>query len=131
MPRYTVAFLRALAVCVRLKPTDAMVMFMEGGLQLAISTLTAEEKAAIEKQISLPSVNLTEAEAKLRQSIAINSSYIDVYATLAYLLVKTKKYVEAKEVILKGLSLELFTKSDQEVAAELKNIQNRINKFAP
>ncbi|KAH9391026.1 hypothetical protein TYRP_006617 [Tyrophagus putrescentiae] len=129
--KYTVAFLRALAVCVRLKPTDPMVLFMEGRLQLALSSLTEEEKAAIQKQFPLPNSNWAEAEAKLRQSIAINGAYIDGYITLAYLLIKAKKYAEAKEVILKGLSLELVTKSDQEVAAELKSLQTRIGKLVP
>lgn len=129
--RYSIAFLSALNVCIRLSPKDPMVLFMEGRFHLALCTLSEEEKAAIRNTVPLPDVNWAEAEAKLRESIAINATYLDGYITLAYLLVKVKKYAEAKEVILKGLSQQLVTKSDQELAEELKNLQSRINKLVP
>lgn len=121
------AFLRAFALCHSLKPNDAMVLFMGGCLQLAVSSLTEEEKAAISKQIPLPNVNWGEGEAKLRQSIAINGAYIHSYLILAHILVKSKKNAEAKEVIQKGVSLEPITDFDKEVIAELKSLQKKIN----
>lgn len=108
-----------------------MVLFMEGRFHLALCTLSEDEKAAIRKDLPLPDVNWVEAEAKLRESIAINAAFLDGYVTLAYLLVKVKKFAEAKEVILKGLSQQLVTKSDQEVADELKKLQTRINNMVP
>lgn len=120
-------FLRAFAVCHRLKPNDAMVLFMEGCLQLAISSLTEEEKAAIAKQVPLPNINWAEGEAKMRQSIAINGAYLHSYLILALILFKSKKYAEAKEVIQKGLSFEPITDFDEEVISELENLQATIN----
>ena len=124
-------FLRSLAVCIRLSPKDPMVLFMEGRFQLALSALTEEEKAAIKAQFPLPNVNWAEAEAKLRESIALNAAYLDGYVTLVYLLIKAKKYLKAKEVILNGLSQALVTKSDEEMAAEMKRLQQRINSLVP
>lgn len=123
--------MRSLAVCIRLNPSEPMVLFMEGRFQLALSSLSEEEKAAIKTYINLPNVNWEEAEAKLRQSLAVNAAFLDGYVTLAYLLFKAKKYAEAKEVILKGLSQPLVTKSDEQMAAEMKALQSRINSIVP
>ena len=55
-----------------------MVLFMEGRFALALSSLTEEEKAAIRKELPLPDINWAEAEAKLRESIAINGACMTV-----------------------------------------------------
>lgn len=105
---------------------------MEGRFQLALSSLTEEEKAAIKAHLPLPAnVNWAEAEAKLRQSIATNAAFLDGYLTLAYLLIKAKKYIEAKEVLFKGLQQLVATKSDEQIAAEMKGLQERINSIVP
>ena len=106
---------------------------MEGRFQLALSSLTEEEKAAIKAHLPHlpPTVNWAEAEAKLRESIAANAAFLDGYLTLAYLLIKAKKYVDAKEVILKGLQQMVTTKSDEQMAAEMKTLQVRINSLVP
>lgn len=102
-------------------------MFMEGSLHLALSSMKEEEKTLIGKQMPLPNANLAEGEAKIRQSIAINANYIHSYLILATILIKGKKFAEAKEVIQKGLTLEPITEFDRELLAELKGLQNGIN----
>lgn len=95
-------------------------------MQLALATLTDEEKGAIRAQIDLPAVDWVRAEAKLRESIQLNGAFIDGYITLAYLLLKVKKLPEALAIVKQGLTVERLTKSDEEVADELGKMQARL-----
>lgn len=95
-------------------------------MQLALATLTDEEKGAIRAQVDLPAVDWVNAEAKLRESIQLNGAFIDGYITLAYLLIKVKKLPEALAIVKQGLTLERLTKSDEEVADELSKMQDRL-----
>ena len=103
-----------------------MVLFMEGRMQLALAGLNEQEKVAIGKEVSLPELNWETAEAKLRESIAGNPSFIDGYITITYLLVKLKKIAQAREMIEKGLAVTPITKSDEMVAKELEKLLSRL-----
>lgn len=119
--------MRALGVCMRLQPSHPLVLFMEGRLQLAISCMTAEEKAAIrEQQLPLPEANLEAGVAKMRASIEADGSLLDSYIVLACLLVKSGKIAEARGVIAKGLAVERYTKSDEDIAAEMSKLNSRL-----
>lgn len=124
-------FLNNLTKCSNKNPNHPLVMFMEGRLQLAMLVLTEEEKNLIKEnasQLSLPPLNTDLAETKIRKSIELNPSYIDGYITLAYLLVKMNKMVEALEVIEKGLTLPRITKSDELVARDMEKLKASLGK---
>lgn len=119
--------MRALGICVRLQPSHPLVLFMEGRLQLAISCMTTEEKAAIrEQQLPLPEANLEAGVAQMRASIEADGSLLDSYIVLACLLVKSGKIAEARAVIAKGLAVQRYTKSDEDIAAEMSKLNSRL-----
>ena len=118
-------------MCIHLNSQDHMVLFMEGRMHLALLLLTAEEKVVVDKylasmNITMPAFDATIAEAKLRKSIELNSNSIDSYITLAYLLIKLKKYAEAKEVINQGLTVPRVTKSDHIIAQDMEQLKARL-----
>ena len=121
------AFFRSLEVCTRLNPSEPMVLFLEGRLQLALTALTEEEKAAIKQELPLPEFNFDEAVTKLRDSISGNPQFIDAYIILASLLAAANKVTEAKEVIQRGLTVERLTKSDHKAADELQKLDAKLN----
>ena len=104
---------------------------MEGRLNLALMLLTAEERAAIEQHLNslnmtIPLVDLSSSENKLRKAIELNPNALDCYITLAYLLVKSKKFAEASEVIDKGLTVPRVTKSDEVLAKDMEHLKARL-----
>src|SRR5699024_8059706 len=125
--RYTVPFLRSLGVCTRLNPSEPMVLFLEGCLQMDLATLGKEEKIAIEREMPLPEYNFNQDVAKLSQSISRNRQFCDASVILASLLAGGHKIAEAKEVIQRGLAVERLTKSDHMVAEMLQKLNTKLN----
>ena len=100
---------------------------MQGRLQLALSAMSDEEKSIIGQQTPLPEMNWDVAEAKLRESIERNPNFIDGYNTLSYLLLKCKKYADARAMVEKGLTIDRITKWDDVIAKELENLKSRFH----
>ena len=119
------AFQQALSLCIRQNPNHPLVLFMEGRMHLALMMLTDEQKAMLEinsTNLQVPVADPAAAESKLRRSIQLDPTCIDGYITLAYVLVKAHKLSEAKQVAEKGLVVQRFTKSDEEIGRELEDL---------
>ena len=116
-------FLSSLNLCISINPSHNLVLFMEGRMQLSLLMLSDQEKALVEKEApNLPKVNPVEAESKLRQAINLDPTSLDGYITLAYVLLKAKKFPEAKQVVDKGLQVQQFTKSDEAIHNDLQKL---------
>ena len=103
--RWVEIFMRALSVCVSQKPEDPRVLFLEGRLQLALTTFTDEHKAAIEKTVKLPELNIALAETKLRKSIQLDPKVIPTYMILVLVLLKLDKSSDALVFVKRGLNI--------------------------
>ncbi|KAH7640057.1 uncharacterized protein LOC124490762 [Dermatophagoides farinae] len=137
---YTANFLQYLDKCLQQQEkqkesnqkitNDHLVLFMQGRFQLALSMLSEDEQKIFQKRLGpnvvIPKLNLLDGESKLRRSIELQPDFIDNYITLAYLLIKEHKILDAKQIIEKGLQQQCCNKSDELIRQELLKIKETL-----
>lgn len=108
-----------------------MVLFMYGRFQLALSLLSEEEETIIRQKFpQMPKSDMAGAKIKLKKSIELNPNFLDCYITLAYLLMKTNQLNEAYQIVVQGLKLPTFNKSDEIIHNELIKIKDTLFKVS-
>lgn len=100
---------------------NATVLYLEGLFCLAVYVMQEDERAAIRREVTLASYEMSSAAvSKLRRSIELDKSFLDAYRILVVMLMKFGKKAEAKKFLAKGLLQPIVTKYDKEIRNKLQ-----------